>query len=418
MKVNIISFSFHKGGAAIAANRFKTIAMKQGFLDVSAVSQDEAGLRHHPKRLVSFFLGKLQRDKNSVKHSLNLFSYKPAYNALLSKDVHVNHVNWFNNDTLSIFSLDKLPPGSIVTLHDEWLYCGAEHCHDVFSSSEDYIEGYRLFNSFSVGVNWNYFVWRMKRYKLSSIQGVIFTAPSSWLLDRAMSSKVLKGKDIRLLPNPVDTSIFKTAAIDAIARRKRSLLFSDDDIIISFGAVGKGGALKGKGLLFKSLEILSQLLPMDVKKKVKILEFGGNSEKSSTIHGFCFTSVGYISSSSDMALLYSLSDCVVVPSLVESFGQVAAEALSCQTPVVSFRTSGLCDVIIDGLSGLMARPYSTQSLAEKLQDIVLMEESQRKELGFNGRKHIVENFSYPVVEEKYMKIIDDAFANRRSIFLE
>ena len=37
---------------------------------------------------------------------------------------------------------------------------------------------------------------------------IIFLVPSSWMLERAKSSKILRDLDIRLLPNPIDTNIF------------------------------------------------------------------------------------------------------------------------------------------------------------------------------------------------------------------
>lgn len=46
---------------------------------------------------------------------------------------------------LSIFDFDKIPSGSIITLHDEWLYCGAEHCYRISDDANDFIHGYNFF---------------------------------------------------------------------------------------------------------------------------------------------------------------------------------------------------------------------------------------------------------------------------------
>ena len=36
---------------------------------------------------------------------------------------------------------------------------------------------------------------------------------------------------------------------------------------------------------------------------------------------------------------------MIVPSRQESFGQTASEAMSCGTPVIAYKTSGLIDII-------------------------------------------------------------------------
>ena len=68
--------------------------------------------------------------------------------------------------------------------------------------------------------------------------------------------------------------------------------------------------------------------------------------------------------------IYSMADCTIVPSLVESFGQVASESISCGTPVICFETSGLKDIVKDKISGLVAKPFSVSSLCEKIQQII------------------------------------------------
>ncbi|NOQ77308.1 MAG: glycosyltransferase [Methylococcaceae bacterium] len=237
---------------------------------------------------------------------------------------------------------------------------------------------------------------------------LIYTVPSNWMLSRAQQSLILKDSDVRLLPNPIDTDKFYRLSQSEIDQFRRSMEFSEDDIVLAFGAVGgKSSYLKGAHLLDEALEILSK--NDDVcDKKVKLIDFGSKFQGESFTHGFRNISLGYISEQSTLALLYSSVDCVVVPSLVESFGQVAAEALACETPVISFNYSGLVDIVLDGETGLTAKPYSAQSLADKIKKFILLERTKRKKLGSNGRKHIVKNFSYPIIAKIYKDIIDDA----------
>ncbi|WP_206538785.1 hypothetical protein, partial [Aeromonas finlandensis] len=205
-KVNIVSFSLSKGGAAIAARKFT--ALLAGVRCVNTINQDNANKVQFIKRVLSWGIGLFQINQNPIKHSLNLFSYRPVIAAFKNKKGEVFHLHWFNNDTLSIFDLDKIPQGSIVTMHDEWLYCGSEHCYDVNVNELAFVSGYKFFSPGSYGFGWRYIVWKIKLGKLKNRHDIIYTVPSNWMLERAKSSFILKNANVFLLPNPIDVNVF------------------------------------------------------------------------------------------------------------------------------------------------------------------------------------------------------------------
>jgi glycosyltransferase involved in cell wall biosynthesis len=99
---------------------------------------------------------------------------------------------------------------------------------------------------------------------------------------------------------------------------------------------------------------------------------------------------------------------VVVPSIIESFGQVAAEALASETPVICFKVSGLVDIVEEPKSGLLAEPYLASSLADQLEILIRMPKTLRKTMGKNGRDHVVQNFSREIIAEKYQEVLEMA----------
>lgn len=405
-KINYVAFSYVKGGAAIAAQKIKSLFIKNHF--ITSLSQDDAGYAQLLKRIISFFLVKLQIYDNPIKHSLNFFSYAPVLKSFKENVEFVHHIHWVNNDTLSVFDFDKVPSASIFTLHDEWLYCGAEHIYKINDKSEDFKNGYSFFKRGVYGIHWNYIIWRIKISKLSHRNDLIYTVPSTWMLERASSSIILKNSDIRYLPNPIDTNVFKPSCFESVANLRKNNLFLNDDFVFCFGAIGgKKNLLKGANLLEDALKILSKSLSNETIKKIKLIDFGGSKVRS-VFFGFSSTSVGHIKDPKDLALLYSAVDCVVVPSMVESFGQVAAEALSCATPVLCFDTSGLRDIVEHEKTGLVAKAFSAQSLADCMSMLISMSSDKRKAMGQAGRDHVVNHFSYPVVSEQYFKILQDA----------
>jgi len=59
-------------------------------------------------------------------------------------------------------------------------------------------------------------------------------------------------------------------------------------------------------------------------------------------------------------------DSLAVPSLVEPFGTVAAEALAAGTPVVATRSGGMEEYVVDGSVGALVDPGEPAALAESL----------------------------------------------------
>ncbi|MDQ3513544.1 MAG: glycosyltransferase [Chloroflexota bacterium] len=73
---------------------------------------------------------------------------------------------------------------------------------------------------------------------------------------------------------------------------------------------------------------------------------------------------------SDLPDFYRAVDVVAVPSLYESFGLVAVEAMACGRPVVASRAGGLAFTIEDGESGLLVPAADPAALATALHSVV------------------------------------------------
>ena len=65
--------------------------------------------------------------------------------------------------------------------------------------------------------------------------------------------------------------------------------------------------------------------------------------------------LGLINDEYTLRLIYSASDVVVVPSEIESFGQIAYEAIHCGAPCVVFNDTGLTSVIDHEINGYVSK---------------------------------------------------------------
>jgi len=103
------------------------------------------------------------------------------------------------------------------------------------------------------------------------------------------------------------------------------------------------------------------------------------------------------------AKLYREAWVVAVPTLyAEGFGIVAAEAMASGAPVVATKVGGLKEVVEDGYTGLLVKPYSARELAEAL-IALLQDPSLRGRLSHNARLRAVERYSWSRVANRVLE---------------
>jgi len=90
------------------------------------------------------------------------------------------------------------------------------------------------------------------------------------------------------------------------------------------------------------------------------------------------------------------------------------EYLSMSLPVVCSAVGGIVDAIQDEFNGRLVKPGSIKDLEEKLEWIILNPE-RAKELGENGRKTAIENYSYKAVKEKIKHAINKVRVLKRDM---
>lgn len=104
----------------------------------------------------------------------------------------------------------------------------------------------------------------------------------------------------------------------------------------------------------------------------------------------------------DVPTMISLSSLVVMPSLAESFGFAALEAMSFGKPVVAAATGGLQEIISDGETGLLVPPANAQALADGVCR-VLLDRKMALSLGAAGLQQVA-IFSFEQMIRSYEHI--------------
>lgn len=315
-------------------------------------------------------------------------------------------LNWVGKNMLPIHNINMIDKPIVWVLHDGWAFTGG--CHIPDSCRGFYLQCGKCpqLNS-SASNDISHRIWLKKRnvYEKANIH---FVAPSRWMANLASNSSLLRESAITVIPNGLDTKVFvPLQKNDARA----SLGIPINKKVILFGAMyADTDKNKGMEYLVVALKSLS-LKDSNFSKTTVMVVFGtDNAEYLKDMFNIPLVSLGFISDDAKLASIYSSADVTVVPSVSESFGQVASESISCGTPVVAFDNSGLTEIIEHNVNGLLVEAFDIEGLADSI-SMLLSNDSFRQQLSKNARQIAIEKFDISVVAGKYA----DLFKKLKSV---
>jgi glycosyltransferase involved in cell wall biosynthesis len=110
---------------------------------------------------------------------------------------------------------------------------------------------------------------------------------------------------------------------------------------------------------------------------------------------------------------YNTCELLVSPSLYEGFGLPAAEAMACGTPVIATTAGAFPEVIEDGVSGILVAPGDSEALASVMER-VLDDADLQRQLGREGRRRIVDRFSWRQTAVQTLALYQEVLSGRRN----
>ena len=111
----------------------------------------------------------------------------------------------------------------------------------------------------------------------------------------------------------------------------------------------------------------------------------------------------------DMPAIYLAHDIFVFPSLVEGMPLTLLEAMATGMPVVTTSSSGMADVVQDGVNGLLVPAANAESLAAAIQELCESVEL-RKRLGLEAQSSM-RRYTWKQVTQKLEAILTLAVRN-------
>lgn len=242
--------------------------------------------------------------------------------------------------------------------------------------------------------------------KLAAVQGknIHVVANSHWTERQARKSRILaNARSFQTIHNGLDVEQF-TPRDRSESRQHFGL--PQDASVIAFGADRIDNRRKGLRELLDALTLLGS------DRRVVALCFGkGEVPKSRTLPEV--KSVGHVSSTTELARLYSAADVFVISSLEEAFGQTGIEAMACGTPVVGFDTGGIPDYVRPQQTGLLAKVGDSVDLARQIAWI-LDRPDERERMSTLARSVAVADFHHDKLARKYIELYHAVRQNKAS----
>jgi len=120
-------------------------------------------------------------------------------------------------------------------------------------------------------------------------------------------------------------------------------------------------------------------------------------------------SIYYDGSTDNILGMMSNADCIVLPSFYrEGVPKVLLEAASMEIPIITTDSVGCRDAVEDGVTGFLCKAKNVQDLSNKMQQMLLLSEEERKSMGLRGRDKMIREFDERFVIHRYIYAIESA----------
>ena len=221
-----------------------------------------------------------------------------------------------------------------------------------------------------------------------------FVGNSEWTTAQIQRSALARhAKSIRTIHLGIDPQqyqpINKTVA-------RRALGISEGKFVVGFACSDFSEQRKGAHILGEALKSLP------AKETVVLILGTGRWPKNITNVETVY--LGSVASPRFQSIYYSALDVFAMPSLFETFGLVALEAMACETPVIAYSTSGVKDVVVSNETGLLEKEIGSIPAFTRMLQWMREHAQERATMGAAARHRVVEKFSDSLMADHYTQL--------------
>jgi N-acetyl-alpha-D-glucosaminyl L-malate synthase BshA len=238
------------------------------------------------------------------------------------------------------------------------------------------------------------------KFSIEQSDGV--TAVSRFLKEKTITNYSIE-KEINVIPNFVDTNVFKRISVDNCEFRKH-IAPNGEKILVhtsNFRPVKR---------VTDAIEIFN-IVQKEIPSKLLLVGDGPDrSECERLVRELNLSeNVKFLGKQDGLVEILSSSDIFLIPSQSESFGLAALEGMACGLPVISSSVGGLPELVKHNESGFIAEIGDIERMAKYTLDL-LTNDKKYEIFSNNARQRAINKFDksivVPLYEEHYKSILN------------
>ena len=215
--------------------------------------------------------------------------------------------------------------------------------------------------------------------------------------DRYIRIRAVPRHKLRMIPNGVDTDVFKCSEHRRAHARKA--LGLDSQFV--WLAVGRMVVHKDYPTLFSALSMLAE--------KNFTLLIAGDGPLEDTLRRDCIGrglahKVRFCGVCEDVAELYNAADAFVMSSEIEGMPMALLEAASMGLPAVVTDVGGNAEIVKNEISGFLVPPKNPAELAAALRSVMHASPERRRSMSRAARQLCYERYRIAAIVEKWVDL--------------
>ncbi len=293
---------------------------------------------------------------------------------------------------------------TVWTIHDPWIVTG--NCvHPL--SCEKWRTGCggcdRLTeNGFEMREDHTGLMWQIKREVLRQINPHIVVA-SEFMEDYLRRSPITGHFDkIHRIPFGVKTEKYDLGRKKEIRHR---FGIPEDRIVLGFRA--DNNPIKGCEYIYEALSSLEE------RENITLVTVGDGVVREDVKRAYRIRELGWLNDENLVADFMLMCDIFLMPSIAESFGYMALEAMAAQAPVISFEGTVVEEITEASRCGLSVTWRSSGALREAV-NFLILHGNVREEMGREGRRRVEREYLFREYVRKHRELYEEILKEESS----
>lgn len=355
------------------------------------------------ERLLSQYYHLFEIEEALSIHNIFSITAPALYDMEEYKEADIVHLHMFHNTKLSLYDLKKIAKEKrvVLSLHDPWFFTGrCVHFYECDSWKKGCKNCQNLNTLFPLKKDNCNALWNLKKYVFNNSDiNIIVSSP--WMKNLVEESPITKHqKNVSLIPFGIDWKKFS-----GVTRKeaRTHYNFNEDDVVLFLRAQDE---FKGTNYVLEALKNLN------TKKNIVVLTCSSKGKLDEVKNKYKVIDLGEIKDA-EMLMAMNACDIFLMPSIGESFGMMAIEAMSCKKPVIVFNNTALPSVTHAPDCGYLVKNKDAKDLEKAIKYLVEHEE-ERKRRGKLGLEIVKKEYDLNTYNKKLSKLYKEVNKNKKT----